>query len=57
MKKGLSHFFIYTISNNTNIQTKLTISKPMDEIKSGFAKRQPITYLSNINKKRARVKS
>ena len=32
-KKGLFHFFLYTKSNNTNIQTKLTISKPMDEIK------------------------
>ena len=51
MKKGLFHFFIYTISNNTNIQTKLTISKPTDKIKSGFAKYQPMPYLSNINKK------
>lgn len=33
MKKGLFHFFIYTISNNTNIQTKLTLSKPTDKIK------------------------
>lgn len=31
-KKGLFHFFIYTISNNTNIQTELTLSKPTDKI-------------------------
>ena len=32
MKKRSIPFFLYTKSNNTNIQTKLTISKPMDKI-------------------------